>query len=130
MKVAHLLQFDPGTIVVDDRGYNDYGLFGKWTAQGIYFVTRIKDNALYKVIEEWEIPQNRHIIKDEVIRLTGLKVEDKCPYPSRRIEVYDPEKEEILIFLTNHLKLGATTIAAIYKDRCRLKCFSRPSSKT
>jgi hypothetical protein len=39
VKVACLFHFDPGTIVVDDRAYNDYELFGKWTAQGIYVVT-------------------------------------------------------------------------------------------
>ena len=47
VKVAHLLKFAPGTIVVDDRGYNDYRLFGTWTSNGVYFVTRMKDNALY-----------------------------------------------------------------------------------
>ena len=57
VKVAHLLRFDPGTIVVDDRGYNDYNLFGKWTPQGIYFVTRMKDNALYQVIEPRDPPK-------------------------------------------------------------------------
>jgi hypothetical protein len=123
VKAAYLFQFDPGTIVVDDRGYNDYGLFGKWTAQGVYVVTRMKDNALYEVVEKREVPQHRHIIKDESIRLTGLKAKQKCPYPLRRIEFYDPEKEEILVFLTNHLTLGATTIAAIYKDRWQIELF-------
>jgi hypothetical protein len=46
VKVAHQLSFDPGTVVVDDRGYNDYRLFAKWTEGGVYFVTRMKDNAL------------------------------------------------------------------------------------
>lgn len=31
VKVAHQISFDPGTVVVDDRGYNDYSLFAKWT---------------------------------------------------------------------------------------------------
>jgi hypothetical protein len=123
VKAAYLFQFDPGTIVVDDRGYNDYGLFGKWTAQGVYVVTRMKDNALYEVVEKREVPQHRHILKDEVIRLTGLKAVEKCPYLLRRIEVYNPEKNEILVFLTNHLTLGATTIAAIYKDRWQIELF-------
>jgi hypothetical protein len=123
VKAAYLFQFDPGTIVVDDRGYNDYGLFGKWTVQGVYVVTRMKDNALYEVVEKREVPQHRHILKDEIIRLTGLKAEQKCPYSLRRIEFYDPEKEEILVFLTNHLTLGATTIAAIYKDRWQIELF-------
>ena len=39
------------------------------------------------------------------------------------IQVYDPEKEEVLFFLTNHMDLGATTIAAIYKDRWQIEIF-------
>jgi IS4 transposase len=83
----------------------------------------MKDNALFKVLEKREVPQHRNILKDEIIRLTGVKAEEKCPYPLRRIEFYDPEKGEILVFLTNHLGLGATTVAAIYKDRCQIELF-------
>jgi hypothetical protein len=50
IKVAHQFRFERGTIVVDDRGYNDYALFGRWTEEGVSFVTRMKDNAVYEVI--------------------------------------------------------------------------------
>ena len=82
-----------------------------------------EDNALYKVIETKVVPQNRNIIKDEIILLTGVKAEEKCPYPLRRVEVYDAEKEQTLVFLTNNLKLGSTTISAIYKDRWQIELF-------
>jgi IS4 transposase len=108
---------------VDDRGYNDYGLFGKWTDQGIFFVTRMKDNALYEVVESREVPQKSTILKDEVIRLTGIKASEKCPNLLRRIEFYDAEKNRTFEFLTNNMKLGATTIAAIYKDRWQIELF-------
>jgi hypothetical protein len=123
IKVAHTLKFDPGTIVVYDRGYNDYLLFGKWTEQGIFFVTRMKDNALFEVVEEKPIPQNRNILKDQIIRLTGLKAEERCPYLLRRVEFYDAEKDTVFVFLTNNFRLGATTIAAIYKDRWQIELF-------
>jgi hypothetical protein len=55
--------------------------------------------------------------------LTGPKAAQKCPYPLRRIELYDPEEKEILVFFTNHLTLGATTIGAIYKDRWQIELF-------
>jgi hypothetical protein len=123
IRVAHQFHFDPGTIVVDDRGYNDYALFGKWTAQGVYFVTRMKDNALYDVVGTKEVPQYRNILKDELIEFKDPKAREKCPYPLRRIEVLDPDKNEILVFLTNHLELGATTIASIYQDRWQIELF-------
>jgi hypothetical protein len=54
-----------------DRGYNDYGLFGKWTGEEIYFVTRLKENAAYEVVEECALPKGRNIRSDQRIRLTG-----------------------------------------------------------
>lgn len=123
VKVAHNLSFEPGTVVVDDRGYNDYRLFAKWTEEEVYFVTRMKENALYKVIENRPVPQNRHVLKDQVIGLTGIDAWEKCPYLLRRVEVYSAEKGEVLVFLTNHFGFGATTIAAIYKDRWQIELF-------
>jgi IS4 transposase len=43
----------------------------------------------------------------------------------RLIEVYVPETDEILVFITNNHDLGATTIAAIYKDRWQIEAFFR-----
>lgn len=123
VKVARQFQFDPGTIVVDDRAYNDYDLFGRWTARGVYFVTRMKENCVYEVVGEREVPKNRNILKDELIELRGLRAMEKCPYPLRRIEVFDPDTGKILVFLTNHLHLGSTTISAIYKDRWQIEIF-------
>jgi hypothetical protein len=125
VKIAQGLQFDPGTVIVDDRAYNDYRLFGQWTSRGIYFVTRMKDNAQYKTVGEREVPQNRNILKDELIEFLAPLAKEKCPYPLRRIEVYNPEKDEILVFLTNHLDWGSTTIAALYKDRWQIEAFFR-----
>jgi hypothetical protein len=125
VEVARRFKFAPDTIVVDDRGYNDYDLFGKWTSEGVYFVTRMKDNAAYKVVKKNKVNAKRHILKDEIIKLSGTGASEKCPYQLRRIEFYNDEKQEILVFLTNHLKLAASAIAAIYKDRWRIETFFR-----
>jgi len=123
VKVAHQIAFAPGTIVVDDRGYNDYALFAKWTEQGVFFVTRMKDNALYEVVKEREPPKNRNILKDQTIRLTGPGAEKKCPHLLRRIEAVREDMGDVLVFLSNHHELGASTIAAIYKDRWQIELF-------
>jgi IS4 transposase len=125
IKVVPEFSFAPGTIVADDRGYTDYELWGRWTAQGVYFVSRIKRNAVFEAVGERPVPQNRHILRDEAIELRGLKAQENCPYPLRVIEVYDPETEEIWVLITNHHDLGATTIAAIYKDRWQIEAFFR-----
>lgn len=123
VKVAWSLCFEPGTVVVDDRGYNDYGLFAKWIEEQVYFVTRMKDNALYTVIEKRDVPQNRSVLKDQIIVLSGSGAWEKCPYALRRVEVWDAEKQQTLVFLTNHYNFGASTIAAIYKERWQIELF-------
>ena len=123
VKVAWSLSFEPGTVVVDDRGYNDYRLFSKWTEEAVYFVTRMKDNALYRIVEQREVPQNRSVLKDQIIFFNGSGAWEKCPYPLRRVEVWDEEKQQTLVFLTNHLDFGASTIAAIYKERWQIELF-------
>jgi hypothetical protein len=123
VKAAWQIDFAPGTIVVDDRGYNDYRLFADWTDAGVFFVTRMKDNALFEVVEERAPPQNRNILKDQTIRLTGTGAAGKCPHLLRRIEAVREDTGDILVFLTNHHGLGASTIAAIYKDRWQIELF-------
>ena len=123
VKVAQQLHFAAGTIVVDDRGYNDYRLFASWTAADVFFVTRMRGNAVYEVVEERPVPQNRNILKDETIRLTGGGSQEKCPYLLRRIEAVREDTGDILVFLTNHHGLGASTVAAIYKDRWQIELF-------
>jgi hypothetical protein len=123
VKAAHMIHFAPGTIVVDDRGYNDYRLFAKWTDAGVSFVTRMKDKTQFEVVEEIEPPQNRGILKDQLIRLTGIGAQEKCPHLLRRVEAVREDNGDILVFITNHLGLGASTIAAIYKDRWQIELF-------
>ncbi len=57
----------------------------------------MKDNAFYEVVGEKEVPQNRHILKDQLIELRGLGANEKCPYPLRRIKLYDPGTDNINI---------------------------------
>ena len=82
-----VIDFAPGTIVVDDRGYNDYRLFANWTDTGVFFVTRMKSNALYEVVQTHTLPPNMNILSDETIRFTGPGAAGKCPHPLRRIEM-------------------------------------------
>jgi hypothetical protein len=123
VRVAGQFHFDPGTIVVVDRGYVDYTWFGKLTAQGVFFVTRMKDGAVYKVVEKRPVSDGGFVARDEVIRLTGPRAQKNCPHLLRRIEYFSPQTAEKLVFLTNHLKFGTTTIAAIYKDRWQIELF-------
>jgi len=123
IKAARRLELNRGSIVAMDRGYNDYELFGTWTEKGVFFVTRLKEGAIYEVVERREVPENRNILSDEMIRLTGVKAEKKCPHRLRKVVVWDAENERELVLLTNLLDFGATTIAAIYKERWQIELF-------
>jgi DDE family transposase/uncharacterized protein DUF4372 len=123
VRVARTLRFDAGTVVVLDRGYVDYAWFGQLTAQDVFFVTRLKGNTAYDVVEARPVPERSAVLRDEVIELTTYDAATKCPFPLRRVEVDDPEKRGTLVFLTNHLTFGATTIAAIYKERWQVELF-------
>ena len=68
-------------------------------------------------MEARPVPDRGHFLSDDVIRLKGVDAD------LRRIVLYDPEKEDTLVFLTNHLTFGAFTVAAIYKDRWQVELF-------
>ena len=115
--------FAPGTIVAMDRGYYDFALFGRWTDEGVFFVTRAKDNMVYEVVESRDVPERGNVLVDEVIRLTGAKADEKCPHLLRRIVVWDLENEREIVLLTNIFHLAASTVAAVYKDRWQIGLF-------
>lgn len=123
IRVARTLHFEPGTILVLDRGYVDYAWFGQLTDDGVVFVTRLKDKAAYHVVETRQPPAHSHVRRDEIIHLASDRAAKACPYGLRRVEVYDPATEQILVFLTNDVGLGATTVARIYKDRWQVELF-------
>jgi hypothetical protein len=123
VRVGRTLRLAAGTILVMDRGYVDYAWFDRLTTDGVFFVTRLKDNARYRVVERRRAPAHSQIRRDEVIRLTGPAAAAHCPHDLRRVELVDPEKDETLVFVTNQLTFGATTIAAIYKDRWQVELF-------
>jgi hypothetical protein len=123
VKLADSFPLNPGSIVAMDRGYSDYSLFARWTERKIFFVTRLKDNAAYEVLDEAPVPVNRNIRTDQMIQFTGGKAQTDCPFPLRRVVVWDAVNDREIVLLTNHLEFGSTTIAAIYKDRWEIELF-------
>lgn len=122
IKVARRLEFAKATVVVFDKGYADYNWWLELTRQGVYFVTRLKDDAVYGIAKQREVRTEGNIIRDEEILLT--KTQEEGPEAVvRRIEVWVEEKQKTMVFVTNHMKLAATTIAEIYKDRWGIEAF-------
>ena len=123
VKIAQQLRFTPGTIVVDDRGYNDYRLFGRWCDEGVFFVTRMKSDARYEIVQQRLIMPKGNIVADQLVRLNADGAADKCPHVLRRVEAIREDTGGTLVFITNLLDLSPATIAAIYKDRWNIELF-------
>lgn len=123
VRVAQSLQMKPGSIVAMDRAYNDFKLFSRWSRSEVFFVTRMKERTVYEVVEKLDLPIDRPILEDEIIRLTSEQAAKDCPELLRRVVVWDPEKEREIVLLTNLLKFGPTTISAIYRDRWKIELF-------
>ena len=123
-KVAHSLRLPKGSIVAEDRAYTDYSWFTDLHQNGVFFVTRQKSNALYRVIERRSVNRRQGLTSDQTIQLSGTKAHD-CPHKLRRIGYRDIETGKHYVFLTNNFKLAAKTIADIYKDRWQIEIFFR-----
>jgi len=130
IKVARTLRFEPGTILAIDRGYNDYEWFRELTTEEVYFVTRMKEKAVYEVKEELQVPQNSNVVSDRIICFPRLAREGEEPVLFRRVEIWDQEKQVSIVFLSNLLAFGATTVAAIYKDRWQVELFFKALKQT
>jgi len=121
--VGRILQFPKGSIVVMDKAYNDYSWYKQLTDNGIFFVTRLKANAKYRVTDRREVLLNKGLTSDQTIEFTGLQIAKKCPVQLRRIGYRDPETGKHYVFLTNNFKLAAKTIADVYKARWQVELF-------
>jgi hypothetical protein len=123
VEMGRTLAFPSGSIVVVDRGYNDYDWYNQLTEKGIFFVTRLKANAQYRVINRQPVLKNKGLTSDQTIRLTSIQAAKKCPGQLRRVGYRDITTGKHYIFLTNNFKLAARTIADIYKARWQVELF-------
>jgi hypothetical protein len=115
------------SVVVADRFYNDFSLLNVWDSNGVYFVVRHKENIQYVTVKENELPDNRHehILKDEIILLTGNKSKTKYPKKLRRVAVWDDENKQVIEVITNQMSWTANTISELYKSRWQIEIFFR-----
>jgi len=122
-KVAPLIPLEKGDVVTFDRGYNDFGWLATLDNTGVFFVTRLKSNARYKVVERRDVSNFENIYSDQTIELTGFYSKQEYPRQLRRIRSFDPETNNIIVLLTNNFKWSANTIARIYKERWQIELF-------
>jgi Domain of unknown function (DUF4372)/Transposase DDE domain len=125
LTVARHQTFAAGTVLVFDKGYIDYAWLARLHRAGVGFVTRFKKTTDYRVVGRRPVPTRGGVLADERITLQGPLTRTKYPadLPLRRVVVEVADRDEPLIFLTNQVEWGPTTIAQIYKDRWQIELF-------
>jgi hypothetical protein len=123
VSAARHFHLPAGSIVAIDRAYCDFDLFQQWHESGVFFVTRLKGNAAYEIVESRSVPQHSNVLADQIIHFTGPRTSLKYPELLRRVVVWDKENEREIELLTNLLHFGATTIGRIYRDRWEIELF-------
>jgi hypothetical protein len=123
VRMAHAFDLPSGSIVTVDRGYNDFRLFARWIAGGVFFVTRPMQHIPFQVVESRPLPQHRNILSDAIIRFSSKKARQTFKHLLRRVVVWDADHQREIVLVTNHFDFGATTVANIYKDRWEIELF-------
>jgi len=115
--------FPKGSMVAFDKGYVDYQWFKSLTDKGIFFVTRLRPKAVYKILERKPVNKTQGVTSDQIIQLNSAHAIKRGAPKLRRVGFVDKETGKHYVFLTNHFSLSAATIAAIYKDRWQVELF-------
>jgi hypothetical protein len=119
------LIFEPGAFYLLDRAYMDFTRLAKIARAGAFFVTRAKNNLRFSRFGSNPKVFGSGVSSDQVGHPTLPKAREAFPWPLRRIRFVDPDTGKKLVFLTNHLKVPAETVAALYKNRWQIELFFR-----
>ena len=125
VKHAHYMQMPKKSVIVSDRGYQDFKMIYQWEKEEIIFVMMLKKSIKYKQEKELNLPEGKdeHIIKDEIISLSEEKTKKLYPKNIRRVVIYDSEKERTIELITNNFSWTASTISELYKQRWMIEIF-------
>jgi len=125
VKHAHYMLLPKKSVVVADRGYQDFSMLFDWNKNDIYFVVRLKKSINHKMIKELPLSEkeNSNILKDELITLTEEETKEHYPKTIRRVAVYDERNKKVIELITNNLTWTASTVAELYKQRWMVEIF-------
>ncbi len=105
--------------MVFDKGFISYPWFRALGAKGVFFVTRLKRNAVCKLLEHRPVNRKTGVASDLITEVTSSKTVLRPRHASRR----DPESGKPCKFLASHCHLSPKTTADIYRDCWQIELF-------
>jgi hypothetical protein len=121
---SYIKELPDHSIVVFDKAYINYHQFAAFGERDIFYVTRQKDNSVYRSIQEFDLPEDEPaLLKDEKIEVTYKHDKEDKTLQMRRVAVFSEKHQTAFVFITNNFELTATEIAAIYQNRWQIEVF-------
>jgi len=123
---AQNMPLESDRIYVFDKGYFDYNWWHDICEAGSHFVTRIKKNTAFRVLETRQLraDEDGNIIKDQIIELSnkkprGGKTNKLAGRKLRLVEIEHPsgKKGQPFYIISDMLEVTASEIAEYYKQR-------------
>ena len=123
VEVLDLLAFEPGSFYIMDRGFIDFARLYTVQQASAFFVIRANANLRYRRLYSHPIDKTTGVRCDQTIALSGPVSARRYPVTLRRVKFYDADRDKLLVFLTNHCRLPALTIAQLYRCRWQVELF-------
>ena len=98
-----------------DRAYIDYAQFQRLTDEGVCYVTKMKKNLKYKVLESVTYVNPNGLVEYQDQKVLFEKGDLK--HESRRVEIWYRDKKQSVVLLTNNFELTLEDVEEIYKRR-------------
>lgn len=111
---------DKECMYVFDRGYLDYERFDRMTDDGYFFVSRLRKNAVVRVLESFSVHEGSAVLSDEMVVI--VTTQNRSENVFRLIKLLDTKGNELHL-LTNRFDIDADEIAEIYKSRWAIELF-------
>ena len=123
-KLMKVMGFLPYNTYLMDRAYCKYKEFDAMCEEKIYFITRMKTNAIIEVLQKNELPEGEdNILADKVILVGNEANGKKMKHPLRLVIVYNEKEDAQVLILTNRFDLTALEVANLYTYRWEIEEF-------
>ena len=123
VKVLDIINPQPGSFLVMDRGYLDFARLYALHQALAFFVIRAKSNLQFRRQYSHSVDRSSGLRSDQTGILTGPITSTLYPVPLRRVTYYSVETAKYFVFLTNNFSVAPLTVASLYRSRWRIELF-------